>query len=164
MTNQEDIHRLLGEKNIDWLFQCIRKGSLRNAELRKMSFTQNLDILQTFQQCSEARSRPVNILEKMLEDWYEETGCRMSQTQARDKVLTVLENCCSQLVSTGWNKEVLSVGSGQSTSSTTPPIAGALPQPQQSAKLEKPKISSKVKDMFERYNVLTKSKGRLRQN
>ena len=101
MTNQEDIHRLLGEKNIDWLFQCIRKGSLRNAELRKMSFTQNLDILQTFQQCSEARSRPVNILEKMLEDWYEETGCRMSQTQARDKVLTVLENCCSQLVSTG---------------------------------------------------------------
>ena len=101
MTNQKEIHRLLGEQNIEWLFKCIKNGSLRNTELRKMSFPQNLDISQTYQQCSEDRVRTSNILEKMLEDWYEETGCKMSQTDALDKVQVVLENCCSALVASG---------------------------------------------------------------
>ena len=65
LRNQNEIHELLGVKNVEKLFEYIRKGALKKNELEKMSYDYNLNVSQTFQDCSEARERPFKILERL---------------------------------------------------------------------------------------------------
>ena len=104
LRNQNEIHELLGVKNVEKLFEFIRKGALKKSELEKMSYDYNLNVSQTFQDCSEARERPFKILERLLDDWYEETLCQMTPVEARAKLVAVLESCCSSMVAISLKK------------------------------------------------------------
>ena len=76
LKKEDKIHQLLGKETLEKLFGFVNDGTLVKSNLESMSYSQNMNVSQTFTMYE--RQLPSKILEKMLDDWYNKTLCKMT--------------------------------------------------------------------------------------
>ena len=102
MRNEDKIHKLLGKETLEKLFDFVNDGTLIQENLLSMSYPHNMNVSQTF--TKNERQLPSKILEKMLDDWYNKTLCKMTSADAGRRLLKILENTCEPVIAVDLEK------------------------------------------------------------
>ena len=78
------------------MFCFVNDGTLVKSNLESMSYLHNMNVSQTYTMYE--GHLPSEILEKMLDDWYEKTLCKMSPADAKRRLHVILEETCAPVV------------------------------------------------------------------
>ena len=105
---QEGLEEKLGSPVLATLFKLVAQGSLKRDELEKMSFTEHMDVVTTYDQCENDKKGVKLTLENMLDSWFENKLCLISPEESKSELLKILKAVCPPLV--GGAVEELIVG------------------------------------------------------
>ena len=96
---QEGLEKKLGSPVLATLFKLVAQGSLKRDELKKMSFTEHMDVVTTYDQCQNDKKGVKLTLENMLDSWFENKLCLISPEESQSELLKILKAVCLPLVS-----------------------------------------------------------------
>ena len=95
---QEGLEEKLGSPVLARLFKLVAQGSLKRDELEKMSFTEHMDVVTTYDQCQNDKKGVKLTLENMLDSWFENKLCLISPEESQSELLKILKAVCPPLV------------------------------------------------------------------
>ena len=96
---QVELEEKLGSPVLATLFKFVAQGSLKRDELEKMSFTEHMDVVTTYDQCENDKKGVKLTLENMLDSWFENKLCLISPEESQSELLKILKAVCLPLVS-----------------------------------------------------------------
>ena len=96
LKNQDEIYKLLGNETLEKLFCFVNDGTLAKSNLERMSYSHNMDVSETYTMCE--KYLPSTILERLLEDWYVKTLCKMSPAEAKRRLHEILKKTCAPVI------------------------------------------------------------------
>jgi len=95
---QVKLEEKLGSPVLATLFKLVAQGSLKRDELEKMSFTEHMDVVTTYDQCENDKKGVKLTLENMLDSWFENKLCLISPEESQSELLKILKAVCPPLV------------------------------------------------------------------
>ena len=98
LRNMDKIHEKLGKQTLETLFCHVEKGTLVKSHLESMSYSHNMNVSETYTMYEEAKYFPSKILEKMLDDWYDEALFNMSPADAKRRLHGILKETCKPII------------------------------------------------------------------
>ena len=96
---QVELEEKLGSPVLATLFKLVAQGSLKRDALEKMSFTEHMDVVTTYDQCQNDKKGVKLTLENMLDSWFENKLCLISPEESQSELLKILKAVCPPLVS-----------------------------------------------------------------
>ena len=94
MRHRALLEERLGPLVLAKLFELVADGSIERGSLERMSFSQNMDVVETYSQCGRDGESMERTLERMLEEWYEKTVSSLSPLEAVKEFERILEVTC----------------------------------------------------------------------
>ena len=98
LRNQSRLEEKLGRAVLVKLFGLIRTGNITEGCLEKISYEQNMNVLTTFVRSRGSKEKIAMTLERMLDHWWEDTVCKLTDSEAQEELLRIVENTCPPVV------------------------------------------------------------------
>ena len=74
MIKEDDVQEMIGEENLKIIRQSIREGIIQDHNIRAMA--KRMKVLGVYYREKQNKERPVDVLNFMLDAWYEEVLCK----------------------------------------------------------------------------------------
>ena len=97
LRHQTRLEEKLGRAVLVKLFELINLGTITKQHLGKFSYQQNMNVFTTFDN-REIKERIEVTMERMLDQWYEDSVCKFSASEALEELLRIVENTCPPVV------------------------------------------------------------------
>ena len=94
MRHRAQLENYLGPLVLAKLFELVADGSIKRASLAIMSFSQNMDVFETYSQCLRELESMERTLERLLDEWYEKKVSSLSPSEAVKELKRILEVTC----------------------------------------------------------------------
>ena len=97
MRYQKELEEKLGRDVLAELRRLVRIGHIGRHQVKDMSYDYNMDVNMIYNDSRDKETIDTT-MERMLDGWFEDTVCSLSQSEAQNKLLEILtESNCSNL-------------------------------------------------------------------